>query len=179
MSRNFFHDHRFALVIALGSLLLSACDVDVQEQGEEKNVKIDTAFGDISVRTDETGVETGLPVYPGAKLLREKGEESESAEVKMQTSFFGLHVAAVRFESSDAPQPIVDFYREKLSAYGTVVECRGEIDFEDKSKQPVCEEEPASSEIQLVTGTEESHRIVAVKPRGAGSEFAIVSIQIE
>jgi hypothetical protein len=174
-----FHDLRFILAAALGSLVLVACDVDVQDQGKEKNVKIDTAFGDISVRTNEAGVETGLPVYPGAQALRDEKEEAESADVRMGTSFFGLHVAAAKFESNDAPQAIVDFYKDKMSAYGTVIECRGDVDFEDESEQPVCKEDPASSEIQLVTGTEENHRIVAVKPRGAGSEFAIVSIQIE
>lgn len=173
-----YHFQRFTLAVALASLWLTACDVDVQEHGKEKNVDVRTAFGDISVRSSEAGVETGLPVYPGAQLLRDKDEEPESAVVKMGTSFFGLHVAAAKYESNDAPQAIVDFYKEKMSTYGTVVECKGDIDFEDESKQAECKEQSASSEIQLVTGTDDNHRLVAVKPRGAGSEFAVVSIRI-
>ena len=44
--------------------------------------------------------------------------------------------------------------------------------------QPVCENKPSSDEVELVSGTEEDHRLVSVKPRGQGSEFALVSIQI-
>lgn len=176
---NVFPDRRFILAIALGSLWLAACDIDVKDHGKEKHVDVRTPIGDISVRSNEDGVETGLPVYPGARLLLDEDEESGSAEVKMGTSLFGLHLAATKFESSDAPQAIVDFYKDKMSTYGTVVECKGDINFDGESKEPVCKEEPGSPEIQLVAGTEESHRIVAVKPREGGSEFAIVSIQFE
>jgi len=178
---NVFHEQRLtlALALALGSLLLTACDVEVKEQGNGKNVDVRTAFGDISVRTGEDGPETGLPVYPGAQPLRDEDEEPAGADVKIGTSFFGLHVAGAKFESSDAPQAIVDFYKDKMSAYGTVIQCKGDVDFEGESKQPVCKEESTSSEIQLVTGTEDSHRLVTVKPRGGGSEFAVVSIQFD
>ncbi len=176
---NAFHDQRFALTVAVGSLLLAACDVDVQGEGRDRNVDVRTAFGDISVRTGEDGAETGLPVYPGARPLRDEDDESESADVKVGTSFSGVHVVAAKFESNDAPQAIVDFYRDKMSAYGVVVECKGDIDFEGEPKQPVCKEESASRETQLVTGTEESHRLVSVKPRGDGAEFAVVSIQVD
>ena len=172
-----FHDPRLA--VALGALLLSACDVDVGGQGKDKNVDVRTPFGDISVRSSEGGQKTGLPVYPGAQPARDEDEEHESADIRMNTSVFGMHVAAAKFESNDAPQAIVDFYKDKMGAFGPVFECKGDIDFEDESRQPTCKEESASSEIQLATGTKESHRLVAVKPRGGGSEFAVVSIQID
>jgi hypothetical protein len=176
---NVLRNRRFALAAALGSLLLAACNVDVQGEGEDKNIDIRTAFGDISVRRSESGPETGLPVYPGATPLRDEDQERESAEVKVGTSFFGMHLAAAKFESKDAPQAVIDFYKDKMSTYGTVIECQGDIDFEGESKQPVCKEDSASRQVQLVAGTEASHRLVAVKPRGAGSEFAVVSIQID
>ena len=171
-------DPRWSLTV-VGLLLLAACDVDVQEKGKDKNVDVRTPFGNISVRTSEDGPDTGLPVYPGAKALRDKDEEPESAEIDLGMSFVGLHVAAGKFESPDAPQAIVDFYRDKMSSYGAVVECRGDIDFEGEAKEPACKEDAASEEIQLVAGTGENHRLVAVKPRGGGSEFALVSIQVD
>ena len=174
-----FRDQRFALAIVLGSLLLAACDVDVQEQGKDKNIDVRTALGDISVRSTEGGPDTGLPVYPGAQAMHNEDDEPENADVKLGTSFFGMHVAAAKFESKDAPEAIVDFYKDKMGVHGSVTQCRGDIEFDDESKQPVCKEDSESSEIQLVTGTEESHRLVAVKPRGGGSEFAVVSIQID
>jgi hypothetical protein len=176
---NSCHYGRFALAVALGSLWISACHVDVQDEGKNKNVDVRTPFGDISVRSNEAGMETGLPVYPGAQPSRDADEKSESADIKMSTSFFGIRVMAAKFESTDAPHAIVDFYKDKMSTYGTVTECKGDIDFKDDSKQPVCKEESASQETQLVAGTEDNHRLVSVKPRGGGSEFAVVSIQMD
>lgn len=168
---------RFALVV--GSLLLGACDVDLQGEGKNKDVDIRTAFGDISVRTSDTGIDTGLPVYPGATLLQGEGDESGSADVNIGTSFVGVHVKAAKYESKDAPQAVTDYYRGELGKFGSVVVCNGEIDFEGEDKQPVCDEESGSDEMRLVTGTEDNHRLVAVKPRGAGTEFSVVSIQID
>jgi hypothetical protein len=131
------------------------------------------------VRTSDKGVETGLPVYPGAKLLQGDRDESASADVNVGTSFVGVHVKAAKYESKDAPQAVADFYKSELGKFGTVVACNGDVNFEGESKQPVCKEDPGSGEIQLVTGTEDDHRMVSVKPRGAGAEFAVVSIQID
>lgn len=167
----------FALLVV--SLSLSACNVDVQGEGQNKNVDVHTFFGDISVRTSDKGVETGLPVYPGATLLQGDRDESASADVNVGTSFVGVHVKAAKYESKDAPQAVADFYKNELGKFGGVVACNGDINFEGEAKQPVCKENSGSAEIQLVTGTEDNHRMVAVKPRGAGSEFAVVAIQID
>lgn len=174
---NSFHGPGFIVAAALGALLLAGCDVDVKDNGKNKNVDVRTAFGNISVRSGETGPDTGLPVYPGAKPTLDEDQNQESADVNIGSSFFAVHVAAANYESNDAPQAIVDFYKDKLSAYGTVTECRGEIDFKNDVEQPVCRQD-GSAEIQLVTGTEDNHRLVSVKPRGGGSEFAVVSVKV-
>lgn len=161
-------------------LLFTACGVTVRdgEQGERTEVDIETPLGDVSVRTDVDSADTGLPVYPGARPLRDGGEP-KSADVNIGTSFFGVKVVAAKFEDDDAPEAIVNFYKEKMSSFGAVTECRGNLDFKGRrgSRRPVCKERPFRHEIQLVAGTEERHRIVVVKPRGSGSEFAVIYIQ--
>jgi len=90
-----------------------------------------------------------------------------------------VKVVAAKFEGDDDPEAIVDFYKKEMRSFGDVTECRGDLDFRGRpgSQRPVCREKPSSREIQLVAGTEERHRIVVVKPRGRGSEFAVVYIQ--
>ena len=170
---------RSMFTLLLGSLLLSACDVDVQGEGKNNDVDIRTAFGDISVRTSDAGVETGLPVYPGAKPLPGEGDDAGSAVVNIGTSFVGVHVKAAKYESQDAPQAVADYYKGELGKLGAVVACNGEIEFEGEAKQPVCKEDSESDAMKIVTGTEDNHRLVSVKPRGAGTEFAVISIQID
>ena len=145
------------------------------EQG--KNVDIKSVLGDVSVRTDVKNPDTGLAVYPGAQPLREH-DDPESADVNINTRWFGVKVVAANYESGDAQDKILEFYRKEMKAFGAVTECRGDVDFRGPSgsKRAVCKEKSSSRDVQLVTGTEERQRIVAVKPRGSGTEFALVYV---
>jgi hypothetical protein len=170
------------LLTFVGSALLVGCDVSVGngERGKARNVDISTPVGDLSVRTNTDTPDTGLPVYPGAQPLRDDEDEARNANVEMGAFGFGLEVIAAKFESGDTQQAIVDFYKGKMQSYGTVTECRGEIDFEgpEGAKQPTCKSRATADDIQLVAGTEKQHRIVSVKPRANGSELALVSVQM-
>ena len=166
-----------ALVAA--SLLISACgmDVDRDAQGRKTKVDIRTPFGDVNVRTDVDAAATGLPIYPGSRPAETRRREPESADVNVGNSFFGVKVVAAKFEHDDAPEPIVEYYKQAMKKYGDVLECHGNIDFRGRDSHPICKERRRSQEIQLVAGTEERHRIVVVKPRGSGSEFSAVYIE--
>jgi hypothetical protein len=142
------------LALVLLALSLAACSMDV---GENVDVR-----------------ETGLPGYPGARLVQE-GDRSESARVNIDTSLFGLGVVAAEFETDDDTEAVLDFYREAMKPYGPVTECRGNVQFNDR--QAECESDPDSAEVQLVAGAEDDQRIVAVKPRDGGSEFAVVHVR--
>ncbi|MGA7399606.1 MAG: hypothetical protein WBW38_06275, partial [Candidatus Sulfotelmatobacter sp.] len=64
----------FAFVVlaaSLGSLLLlPACSVNVQKEsnGQDKQVDIKTLLGGVHVSKEADVAETGLAVYPGARL---------------------------------------------------------------------------------------------------------------
>jgi tellurite resistance-related uncharacterized protein len=172
------------LTLTAGFLIfssLTACRVIVREEneGSKKQVDIRTPLGSVAVHTDTEQVpDTGLPVYPGARRVRDD-DGSGSADVNVGIGSFGVKVLAAKFESDDAPETIASFYKDKMGTYGTVTECRGEIDFKGRlgSQQAVCRERRSARDIQLVVGTEERHRLVVVKPRRNVSEFAIVFIE--
>jgi hypothetical protein len=170
---------RHVFVITLASALLLACDAKVTEdsKSDDKNVDLRSPIGNLSVKTSMGAPDTGLAVYPGAKLLKDDDDDGDSADVNISSPFFGLRVVAAEFESDDEPQKVIEFYKNEMKSYGDVVECRGNIDFEggDSGRKPVCNDQ-ATREVQLVAGTEENHRLIAVKPRGSGSEFAMVYI---
>lgn len=147
--------------------------------GESSEVDIRFPAGKVSVRSEADARATGMPVYPGARPARDR-DEQESAHVNIGTAWFGVKVVAAKFESSDAPQRVLDFYKNEMKTYGRVTECRGDVDFKvmNGTKQPVCEETRSSStDVELIAGTEERQRIVAVKPRGSGSEFSLVYVE--
>ncbi len=132
-----------AAALAAIVLPIAACDVDVRkdESNGKADVDITTPVGNVSVRTNVDTPDTGLAVYPGARPLRDE-DEPESADVNVGNSMFGVKVLAAKFESSDAQDQVIAFYRNELQSFGEVTECRGDVDFQGRrgSRRPVCRE---------------------------------------
>jgi hypothetical protein len=164
------------LMSSLITMTLAGCSVEVSGRDDtgKATVDISTPAGGVSVRTDEPA-ETGLPVYPGATILRERGEP-ESANVDVSAFGVGVKVAAGKFESADGSDKVLAFYRDAMRSYGPVTECEGEVDFEDD--RAVCKPSSGRRERQLVVGREGDQRIVVVKPRGDGSEISMVHVRV-
>lgn len=164
--------------IAFTLPLLVACDVTVyrQDEGRGADVEVSTPLGDVSVHTNVETTETGLPVYPGARLRRD--DDSGSADVDIRAFSVGLKVVAAHFESDAPPEAIVDFYKRAMSTYGRVTECRGHVDFKGRrgARRAACRARPSSDGTQLIVGTEDRYRLVVVDRRHTRSEFAVVYI---
>lgn len=159
-------------------LPLVGCSIDVKEtqSGNHSDVDIRTAAGHVSVRTDVDVRDTGLPIYPGARPAR---DDRDSANVDVGATWFGVKVVAAKFESDDAPERVLDFYKNEMRGYGRLTECRGNVDFKGRrnEREAVCKEKPWRPDVQLLTGTEDRQRIVSVKPLAGGSEFALVYVE--
>ena len=179
------------LVIALISLaLLSACSVKVDKnnEGKEEKVDIKSPFGNIKVNKDVTAADTGLPVYAGAQLMpdREDGKDDSRANVNIDSPFGGVKVIVAKYSSNDSADKVLDFYRKEMKkSFGTVVECRGETDNNvnpngNDNDDPVkCGHQDSSSKVvELKTGTNHKQHVVAVKPRGDGSEIDLVYVKV-
>jgi len=181
---------RSRLILALavtGLLLLTACSVNVKkdESGEEKKVDIQTPVGGIHVSKDADVRDVGLTVYPGARIKqKEANGEEKSANVNISSGLFGLRVVAVEYESDDAPEKLVAYYKDQLKKYGNVLECHtsgsGEsVDIhsgkDDDSKELTCGHDSGRT-IELKAGNRDNQHIVAVKPEDKGCSFALVYV---
>src|SRR3954462_15224199 len=91
-----------ALVMTV--LPLAACSIDVNkhDSGRRTDVDIRTPTGTVAVRTSVTAEGTGLAVDPTASPARQHGPD-ESADVHIDTAWFGVKVVAAKFESGDEP----------------------------------------------------------------------------
>src|SRR5215470_18503997 len=97
------------LTIAAAVTIAAACSVNVKKDGngEEKNVDINTPLGGIHVNTNADPRDTGLSVYAGARAKKkdDSGDE-KSANVNISSSFGGVKVVAVEYESDDSPAKV-------------------------------------------------------------------------
>jgi hypothetical protein len=110
-----------ALVAGLAGCMVH---VDKDASGEEKHVQVDTPFGGVHVNTNQTTAsDLGLPVYPGATVVKDK-DNAKSADVHLGFGEFQLRVRAVSYESPDPQDKIIDFYRKALNRYGEVITCQ-------------------------------------------------------
>jgi hypothetical protein len=167
------------LVASLVVLPLAACEIRVQRDADDQptDVDIETPLGDVSVRSDATPFDVGLPVYPGARPVVD-GPDHDHATVSIDSPLGDVRVAALTFESDAAPEAIAEYYRRVMETYGAVTVCRGEIDFDDggSGRAPRCKGRRGRG-IQVAVGTEGHFRLTAVTPRGVGSAFAVVYVR--
>jgi hypothetical protein len=180
-----------ALAVAGLSVSLSACGINVKEKDNgngDKDITIQSPVANMHVGKDVKGVDTGIAVYPGAKLAEKDDGGSDRANVNISTPFFGLKLVVVKYASDDAPQKIIDFYSNDLKRYGKILQCNKSgsdadwhvgIDSHDKpnhSDQLSCSGDGKGDTVELKVGSNNNAHIVAVTPKGKGAEFALVYV---
>jgi hypothetical protein len=179
---------RVALILATaGALLLPACSVNVKKEanGEDKQVDISTPVGGIHVSKGANAAETGLAVYPGARLKqKDSSGDDKSANVNISGFGYGLKVVALQYESDDPPAKLVAFYKEQLKKYGNVLECHtshlnvdADIKDSDHGSHELTCAESGGNNVELKVGTKENQHIVGVEPDGKGSSFSLVYVR--
>jgi len=177
---------RSLVVAVLIALLLSACSVNVKKQqnGEDKQVDIQTPVGGIHVSKDANVGDVGLAVYPGARL-KQQGSDGADKSANVDISSFGyrVKVVALQYESDDSPAKLVAYYTDQLKKYGHVLECHSSrIDLNadpkrwDHDSHELACEGSSGNKIELKVGTKEYQHIVAIEPEGKGSSFALVFV---
>src|SRR5712691_8060154 len=185
--------------IASRSILVAACTAAAiipsfaaqdhkPDSDQDKKLDVRSSVGDLHVGSDADAQKTGLPLYPGARLKSDDGNQNK-VNLGILTEAFGFKLVVVNYDSDDAPAKVIDFYRDKLKKYGKVLECRsrkhgGDVDVNDDdkdskgSKELKCEGDNAGPITELKVGTEDNQRVVAIEPNDghSGSTFALVYV---
>ncbi|MHB1022432.1 MAG: hypothetical protein ACYC46_04045 [Acidobacteriaceae bacterium] len=184
-------------VILLGAIVLAAgfagCNVQSNSSKGKDNVKIETPFGGMQVKTDDAAVvaDIGLPVYPGATVVKKDGKDNGAADVNMSFGSFHLRVKAVSYHSADPQDKILAFYKKSLGRYGDVIECRNHQSVGTPTKTSeglTCADTGNSkvdtgdgsnaAEIQLKAGSSEHQHIVSIEQKSDGTKFGLIALDL-
>jgi hypothetical protein len=175
----------FAGVVLGAIALASGCSVNVKKQdnGQDKQVDINTLVGGIHVSKQADVSDVGIAVYPGARIKEKDSDGSDkSANVNISGFGYGLKVVALTYETDDSTAKVLAYYRDQLKKYGNVLEChtsRGNWNMnmgKHGSNELTCEGS-GGSEIELKVGRQDEQHIVAVEPAGKGSSFSLVYVR--
>jgi len=169
------------------SLALAATLVlPVAAQDSDKhddNFDVRSSVGDLHVGKDADAQRAGFPLYPGARPKHEK--DNDPLNFGILTESFGFKLVIAKYESNDAPDKILAFYRDKLKKYGKVLECHtrehggdahAEASEDENSKELKCEGDNSGPVTELKVGTQDNQHVVAVEPGDghSGCTFALV-----
>lgn len=172
-----------ALLAIAALAFLAGCSIHEDRTASgEKKVDISTPFGKLGVNTDVDVKDTGLPVYPGAQRVLGAENNRDAANVNISVAGVGLKVVAIKFRTDDSPDKVIAFYRPKMKDFGgKFLECRqnGFVTYghDNDNKEMRCDNDSnTGTNTELKAGTPDRQHIVAVKPIGSGSEFALVYV---
>jgi hypothetical protein len=180
------------VLAALAMTMVSGCRVESDKHGDNENVKIATPFGGMTVKTNDATVEQGLglPIYPGAVLVKKKDKNDGAADVNLSFGKFQLRVKAASYTTPDSPDMVRVFYRKALGRYGDVIECQNDkpvsaqtqtaegLNCNDDQKNHVKVDNDLSDKMQLKAGSKQHQHIVAIDPDGNGTKLGIVALDL-
>jgi|SRR5580704_950111 hypothetical protein len=169
--------------LALGVLLVWSAAA--QESDSHDNFDVRSSIGDLHVGKDADAQKAGFPLYPGARPKHEK--DNDPLNFGILTESFGFKLVVAKYESDDAPDKIIAYYRGKLKKYGNVLECHtsehggdthAEVNDEKHSKELKCEGDNSGPVTELKVGTEDNQHVVAIELNDdhGGSTFALVYV---
>jgi hypothetical protein len=173
--------HRYAALVIVLSVLAIPAAFSQDSDTQNKSLDVRSSVGDLHLGGDADAKKAGLPLYPGARPTHD--ENSDPVNLGLLTKMFGLKLIVAKYESNDAPDKVISYYRNKLKKYGKVLECHSqkdgvEIQSDDKksgaTKELTCDQN-SGPVTELKVGTENNQHIVAIEPReSSGSRFSLV-----
>jgi hypothetical protein len=183
-----------AAVVAVligATMLMSGCRIESDKSNGNDNVKIATPFGGMTVKTNDDAVVEGLglPVYPGAVLVK-KDKNNGAADVNMSFGSFQLRVKAASYRTQDTPDQVTAFYRKALGRYGDVIQCQNDkpvstpthtaegLTCDNEKENHVYVNDDESGKMELKAGSKQHQHIVAVDPEGSGTKIGLVALDL-
>jgi hypothetical protein len=197
MRFRFFWEAMILGTVAGALLSTAGCHVQVDKgkNGQDKNVRVDTPFGGLHVRSDQTSaVDLGLPAYPGAQIAPDH-EGDKSADVHMGFGQFQLHVKVVTYQSGDSQDKVLAFYKNAMGRFGEVLQCDGDKPVGTPTVTAeglTCHEDSHShvningsdngysddSGLTLRAGSKRHQHILTFKSTSEGTKYSLVELEL-
>ncbi len=183
------------LSAAMICVAVSGCRIEANKGKEGKDVDFATPLGGMSIKTNKSASTKGLGIteYPGSVALEGKNDD-DKANVDMHFGDFHLKIQTAKFSTKDSQETVLNFYRNDLAQYGTVIECQHDrtvgtpamtgqgltCDDKDKDKHSSVHTSGSShgDGLELKAGSKRRQHIAAVEEKNGHTEITLVSLDL-
>lgn len=143
----------------------------------------------VEVRKLASAREIGLPVYPGATVWTEPGEDSAGASLGLWGGAFGIRLQVLKLHSADRADAVAAYYREALPRLGRLLDCSAgsadtapqepEAERGKKKKLLACgDDRPKPGGFLFKLGQPDHVRMVSIEPAPSGTRLQLVGLQL-
>lgn len=168
-----------AAMLCAGAALAQATEPAAPAPGFKAGIE---AHGQVSA------ADLGLPIFPGARVQRDKPDESGQVALGLWGGSMGFKLHAAKYSSRAPIEQLAAFYREALAAHGTVIDCSSgkPVALASAASAPVdsstlsCDNKKPSvpGEVIYKVGSAKNFRLVALQPRQGSSSSNGVNFQL-
>ena len=168
-----------AAMLCSGAALAQATEPAAPAPGFKAGIE---AHGQVSA------ADLGLPIFPGARVQRDKPDESGQVALGLWGGSMGFKLHAAKYSSRAPIEQLAAFYREALAAHGTVIDCSSgkPVALASAASAPVdsstlsCDNKKPSvpGEVIYKVGSAKNFRLVALQPRQGSSSSNGVNFQL-
>lgn len=184
------------LSAAMICVAVSGCRIEANKGKEGKDVDFATPLGGMSIKTNKAASTKGLGMteYPGSVALEGKNDNDDKANVDMHFGDFHLKIQTAKFSTKDSQETVLNFYRNDLAQYGTVIECQHDrtigtptmtgqgLTCDDKDRDKHSSIHTSSSShgdgLELKAGSKRRQHIAAVEEKNGRTEITLVSLDL-
>ncbi len=187
------HPKRFAAAIVAAILANGFFGVSIAKAEGGLN-----ATGSISISEDVNPKDTGLSIFPGARLVEKRGNghrDGDGANLQFSLGGFGAKLVLTKLRVDASPEKIAAFYQVDLARFGEVLDCSQPLSAEQRAEDRAerktsyarkvrddrltCKGETAPRDGMLFrAGTNTNQRVVSIRPRDGGTEFTLVHVNL-
>lgn len=178
-----------AAALCAGAALAQAAEPAAPTPGFKAGIE---AHGQVSA------ADLGLPIFPGARVQRDKPDSSGQVALGLWGGSMGFKLHAAKYSSRAPIEQLAAFYREALATHGTVIDCSSgkpvalpsyAASAPSDSSALSCDNKKPSvpGEVIYKVGSAKNFRLVALQPKqgsnvsnsssNSGVNFQLVRMQ--
>jgi len=159
----------------IAAVLFAACTFSgVAQAGEGLRAGLE-------LRTEASAADIGLPIYPGAVVERDRGDDKAAVTLGLWGGALDFKLVVLKFTSTDSLAAVAGYYRDVLSRSGHFVDCSlprpASAGARDPAAPPCDDESPAAGPRLLYkAGTAQRQRMVELRQVGPVVHFQLIRL---